>query len=120
MALAFYQILKNGGLGNGGFNFDAKVRRQSIDPVDLVHGHVGGLDILARGLKAAAAMIEDGTYDKVVADRYAGWQDKEAKAMLSGKRSLEQIAARVEKQNINPQPRSGQQEYLENLVNRFV
>ena len=65
MALAFYQILKQGGLGNGGFNFDAKVRRQSLDPADLLHGHVGGLDILARGLKAAAAMIEDGTYDKV-------------------------------------------------------
>ena len=120
MTLAFYEILKNGGLGNGGFNFDAKVRRQSLDPVDLVHGHVGGLDILARGLKGAAGLIEDGTYDKFLADRYAGWQDKEAKAMLSGKRSLEQIAARVEKQNINPDPRSGRQEYLENLVNRFV
>jgi xylose isomerase len=120
MALAFYQILKAGGLGKGGFNFDAKVRRQSIDPADLLHGHVGGLDILARGLKAAAAMIEDGTYDRVVEERYAGWQTTEAKAMLSGKRSLEQIAARVEKQKINPQPRSGQQEYLENLVNRFV
>jgi len=120
MTLAFYEILKNGGLGNGGFNFDAKVRRQSLDPVDLVHGHVGGLDILARGLKGAAGLIEDGTYDKFLADRYAGWQDKEAKAMLTGKRSLEQIAARVEKQNINPQPRSGRQEYLENLVNRFV
>jgi len=120
MTLAFYEILKNGGLGNGGFNFDAKVRRQSLDPVDLVHGHVGGLDILARGLKGAAGLIEDGTYDKFLADRYAGWQDKEAKAMLTGKRSLEQIAARVEKQNINPDPRSGRQEYLENLVNRFV
>jgi len=120
MTLAFYEILKNGGLGNGGFNFDAKVRRQSLDPVDLVHGHIGGLDTLARGLKGAAGLIEDGTYDKFLADRYAGWQDKEAKAMLSGKRSLEQIAARVEKQNINPQPRSGRQEYLENLVNRFV
>ena len=120
MTLAFYEILKNGGLGNGGFNFDAKVRRQSLDPVDLVHGHVGGLDTLARGLKGAAGLIEDGTYDKFLADRYAGWQDKEAKAMLSGKRSLEQIAARVEKQNINPDPRSGRQEYLENLVNRFV
>ncbi len=64
MALAFYEILKNGGLGNGGFNFDAKVRRQSLDPADLLHGHVGGLDVLARGLKAAAAIIEDGTYDK--------------------------------------------------------
>jgi len=120
MTLAFYEILKNGGLGNGGFNFDAKVRRQSLDPVDLVHGHIGGLDTLARGLKGAAGLIEDGTYDKFLADRYAGWQDKEAKAMLSGKRSLEQIAARVEKQNINPEPRSGRQEYLENLVNRFV
>ena len=85
-----------------------------------MHGHVGGLDTLARGLKGAAGLIEDGTYDKFLADRYAGWQDKEAKAMLSGKRSLEQIAARVEKQNINPDPRSGRQEYLENLVNRFV
>ena len=120
MTLAFYEILKNGGLGNGGFNFDAKVRRQSLDPVDLVHGHVGGLDTLARGLKGAAGLIADGTYDKFLADRYAGWQDKEAKAMLTGKRSLEQIAARVEKQNINPEPRSGRQEYLENLVNRFV
>jgi xylose isomerase len=120
MTLAFYEILKNGGLGNGGFNFDAKVRRQSLDPVDLVHGHIGGLDILARGLKGAAALITDGTYDKFLADRYAGWQEREAKAMLSGKRSLADIAARVEKQNINPEPRSGGQEYLENLVNRFV
>ena len=120
MALAFYYILKQGGLGSGGFNFDAKVRRQSLDPVDLVHGHVGGLDILARGLKAAAAMIEDGTFDAALEERYAGWQSREAKAMLSGKRSLEQIAARVDKQNINPEPRSGRQEYLENLVNRFV
>lgn len=120
MALAFYYILKQGGLGSGGFNFDAKVRRQSIDPADLIYGHVGGLDTLARGLKAAAAIIEDGTYDKMVDARYAGWQDREAKAMLGGKRSLEQIAARVEKQNVNPQPRSGQQELLENLINRFV
>ncbi|RYE08544.1 MAG: xylose isomerase [Hyphomicrobiales bacterium] len=119
MALAFYEILKNGGLGNGGFNFDAKVRRQSLDPADLLYGHVGGLDVLARGLKGAAALIEDGTYDKVVADRYAGWNTSAAKAMLSTE-SLADIAARVEKNNINPQPRSGQQEYLENLVNRFV
>ena len=120
MTLAFIEILENGGLGNGGFNFDAKIRRQSLDPVDLVHGHIGGLDILARGLKAAAAILEDGTYESAVKARYAGWEEKEAKAMLSGKRSLEQIAARVEKQNINPQPRSGQQEYYENLINRFV
>ena len=120
MALAFYQILKAGGLGKGGFNFDAKVRRQSIDPADLLHGHVGGLDILARGLKAAAAMIEDGSFDETRDARYAGWTEKGAAAMLKGERSLEQIAQWVEADNINPQPRSGQQEYLENLVNRFV
>jgi xylose isomerase len=120
MTLAFIEIFKNGGLGTGGFNFDAKVRRQSLDPADLLHGHVGGLDVLARGLKAAAAILEDGTYEKAIDDRYAGWQEREGKAMLSGKRSLEQIASRVEKQNLNPQPRSGQQEYLENLINRFA
>jgi xylose isomerase len=120
MALAFYQILKAGGLGKGGFNFDAKVRRQSIEPVDLLYGHVGGLDVLARGLKAAAAMIEDGTFDKAQDVRYAGWNEKGAAAMLKGERTLEQIAQWVEADNINPEPRSGQQEYLENLVNRFV
>jgi len=118
--LAFYQILKNGGLGKGGFNFDAKVRRQSLDPADLLHGHVGGLDVLARSLKAAAALIEDGTYDKAVDARYAGWQTPEGQAILRGARSLDDLAARVEKENLNPQPRSGQQEYLENLINRFV
>jgi xylose isomerase len=120
MTLAFYEILKNGGLGNGGFNFDAKVRRQSIDPADLMHGHIGGLDTLARGLKGAVALIADGTFDKTREARYAGWKTAEAQAMLKGERSLADIAARVERENINPQPRSGQQEYLENLVNRFV
>ena len=119
MTLAFYEILKNGGLGNGGFNFDAKVRRQSIDPADLFHGHIGGLDVLARGLKAAAALIDDGTYDKTVDARYAGWKTPAAQKMLTSE-SLADIAARVEKENINPQPKSGQQEYLENLINRFV
>ena len=118
--LAFYQILKAGGLGSGGFNFDAKVRRQSIDPADLLHGHIGGLDVLARSLKAAAALIEDGTYDQTVDQRYAGWNTAEGKAILDGKVSLADLAARVERENINPQPRSGQQEYLENLINRFV
>jgi xylose isomerase len=120
MALAFYQILKNGGLGNGGFNFDAKVRRQSLDPADLMYGHIGGLDVLARGLKGAAALIEDKTYDKFLEDRYAGWTEKAAAAMLAGERSLADIADWVVKDNINPQPKSGRQEYLENLVNRFV
>ena len=119
MALAFYQILKAGGLGRGGFNFDAKVRRQSLDPADLLYGHIGGLDVLARGLKGAAAMIEDGTFDKVQEARYAGWSTPAAQKMLTSE-SLADIAARVERDNLNPEPKSGQQEYLENLVNRFV
>jgi len=118
--LAFYQILKAGGLGNGGWNFDARVRRQSLDPADLLHGHIGGLDVLARGLKAAAALIEDGTYDKVVDARYAGWNQGLGKDILAGKLSLEDLANKVDADSINPQPKSGQQEYLENLINRFV
>ena len=120
MALAFYYILKQGGLGNGGFNFDAKVRRQSLDAADLLHGHVLGLDTLARGLKGAAALIEDGEFDKLLDDRYAGWNSGLGKDILGGKLSLAQIADKVAADGINPQPRSGRQEYLENLVNRFV
>ena len=120
MALAFYYILKQGGLGKGGFNFDAKVRRQSLDPADLLHGHILGLDTLARGLKGAAALIEDGEFDSLLDKRYAGWDQGLGKDILAGKLSLAQIADTVHAQGINPQPRSGRQEYLENLVNRFV
>lgn len=120
MALAFYYILKQGGLGKGGFNFDAKVRRQSLDPADLLYGHVGGLDTLARGLKGAAALIEDGEFDTLLDERYAGWDKGLGKDILAGKLNLSDIAAKVEADDINPQPRSGRQEYLENLVNRFV
>jgi xylose isomerase len=120
MALAFYYILKQGGLGKGGFNFDAKIRRQSLDPADLLYGHIGGLDILARGLKGAAALIEDGELDRLLEARYAGWDEGIGREILAGKLSLAEIAARVEADNINPRPRSGRQEYLENLVSRFV
>ncbi|PXW79849.1 D-xylose isomerase [Ruegeria sp. P4] len=120
VALAYYHILKHGGFTSGGTNFDAKLRRQSIDPEDLLMAHIGGMDICARGFKAAAAMIEDGTLDQFVTDRYAGWQRDDAQDMLSGKLSLEDIAKRVEADDINPKPRSGRQEYLENVINRFV
>ena len=120
VALAYYHILKHGGFTTGGTNFDAKLRRQSIDAEDLLMAHIGGMDICARGFKAAAAMIEDGTLDQFVADRYAGWQTDPAQDMLAGKLSLDDIAKRVEAEDINPKPRSGRQEYLENLINRFV
>ncbi len=120
VALAFYEILKGGGFKTGGTNFDAKIRRQSIDPQDLIIAHVAGMDTCARALKAAARMIEDKALSGPLAERYAGWNGAEGKAMIAGKRSLEEIAARVEKKNIDPEPRSGRQELLENIVNRYV
>ena len=118
VALAYYHVLKAGGFDTGGTNFDAKLRRQSIDPVDLIAGHVGGMDVCARGLKAAAAMLEDGGLEDALAERYAGWQTADAQAMLGS--DLESLQAQVIDQGINPQPRSGRQERLENYVNRFV
>src|SRR5690606_36723335 len=117
-ALALYHILKSGGLTSGGFNFDAKLRRQSLDAEDLVAAHVGGMDVLARGLLSAAAMIEEGGLDAAVAERYSGWDAPEAQAMLTS--DLGSIAERVEREGIEPKPRSGRQERLENLINRFV
>ncbi|MER8948172.1 xylose isomerase [Mesorhizobium sp. M0185] len=120
MALAYYQVLQAGGFKTGGTNFDAKLRRQSLDPQDLLIGHIGGMDCCARGLKAAVRMVEDKALSAPLAERYAGWDSAEAKAMLAGKRTLEEIAERVVKEKIEPQPRSGRQELLENIVNRYV
>ncbi len=119
MALAYYEVLKAGGFVNGGTNFDAKIRRQSLDAEDLVLSHIGGMDTCARALKAAAAMLEDGGLEAARAARYAGWDNPTAQAMLK-EGTLDSIAARVLKDNLNPQPKSGRQERLENLVNRFV
>ncbi len=117
-ALAFYEILRAGGYTTGGTNFDAKVRRQSLDPADLILAHVGGMDTCARALKSAAAMMADGGMEAARDARYGGWDGAAGKALLSG--SLEDAAGRVLAEGINPQPRSGRQERLENLVNRFV
>jgi xylose isomerase len=117
---AFYQILKNGGLAPGGLNFDSKVRRQSIDPQDLLLGHIGGLDVCAQALGAAARLIEDGKYDRFLVERYAGWDAPDNKAMLAGKFPLEEIAGRVASKGVDPKPKSGRQEFLENLLNRYV
>ena len=120
VAMAYYYILKAGGFTTGGTNFDSKIRRQSLDPVDLIAGHIGGMDVCARGLIAAAKMIEDKALEGPLDERYAGWKSPEAQAMLNGDRSLADIAARVEAENINPDPVSGRQEILENIVNRYV
>ena len=120
VALAYYHILRGGGFETGGTNFDAKLRRQSIDPADLLHAHVGAMDVCARGLKAAAAMLEDRALEAPLADRYAGWEAPAAQRMLAGEESLEEITRRVEAEGTDPAPRSGRQEALENVVNRYV
>lgn len=120
VALAYYEVLKSGGFTSGGTNFDSKLRRQSLDPIDLVMGHAGAMDVCARGLKAAAKMLEDDELEAARRNRYAGWQKPEAQAMLSPTASLADIADKAEKAGLDPQPVSGRQEMLENLVNRYV
>jgi len=117
-AVAFYEILRAGGYTTGGTNFDAKVRRQSLDPADLILSHVGGMDTCARALKSAAALLADGSMEAARQARYAGWGTAAAQAMLAG--DLTDAAARVTAEGLEPKPKSGRQERLENLWNRFV
>ena len=120
MALALHHVLRVGGFGSGGCNFDAKLRRQSIDPADLFHAHVGGIDTLARGLRVAARMIEDGALVRAVEERYAGWGGALGREILEGRRSLADLADLVRERGLDPKPRSGGQERLENLVARYL
>ncbi len=120
MALALYHIVKGGGFTTGGLNFDAKLRRQSIDPDDLIIGHAGAMDLCAQALLVAEKMIADGALDQFVAGRYAGWDGALGKSILKGKRSLDDLAAWVHKGDVEPQPRSGKQEWLEALVNTYL
>jgi xylose isomerase len=118
MALAYYEVLRAGGFTTGGTNFDAKLRRQSLDAEDLILAHVGGMDACAAGLKAAAAMLEDGKLESARDARYAGWDTEAGHALLAS--DLAAITAKVMAEGINPAPRSGRQERLENLVNRYL
>jgi xylose isomerase len=120
LALALYEILKGGGFTTGGFNFDAKLRRQSLERIDLFHGHIGGTDTLARALLVAADMIEAGTLDQLREERYAGWGDGLGAEILDGQVTLEALAERVAAGGIDPAPVSGRQELLENVVNRHI
>ncbi len=120
VALALYQVLRGGGLGSGGLNFDAKLRRQSIDPDDLIAGHAHAMDLCARALLVAEKMIEDGALADALHARYAGWDSKLGRDILKGKASLADLAALVERRGIEPQPRSGRQEHLEALVNSYL
>ena len=120
LCMPLYEIVRNGGLAPGGFNFDAKLRRQSSDRNDLFYAHIGGLDALAQALLAAAAMIEDGSLQKMRDERYAGWDGDLGSAILGGSMSLAELERRVGDGEISPVRRSGHQEMLENVVNRAV
>ena len=118
--LVMYEILKNGGFTTGGFNFDAKIRRQSTDPYDLFYAHIGAIDVLALSFKRAAQILEEQRLQQIVDARYAGWRQSLGQQILQGNASLAQLAQAVEQQGLDPQPVSGKQEYLENLVNGYI
>ena len=117
---ALYYILQAGGFTTGGNNFDAKVRRQSIDPADLFHAHIGGVDTVARGLLNAAAMIDRGDLAAIVQQRYAGWQGAAGRAILAGEMTLEAVSDAAVADGVDPRPRSGRQELIENIVSRYL
>ncbi len=119
LTLAMVSILKAGGLGTGGFNFDAKLRRQSIDPEDLFLAHIGGMDAYALAFKTARRILADGKFEKFVANRYASFDTGFGRDIETGKvgfKELERIALKLGE----PSPRSGKQEYLENLLNTYL
>lgn len=112
------EVLAMGGFTTGGLNFDAKVRRQSFEPIDLFYAHIGGMDAFAQGLKIAHAIHSDGEWDKLVDDRYSGWNNELGTGILQGQLTLDDCALRA--RELHPQRQSGRQEYLENLINRYV
>jgi xylose isomerase len=120
LSLAVFEILRGGGFTTGGFNFDAKLRRQSMSRTDLFHGHIGGIDTLARALLVAADMIERGTLTSAREGRYAGWSGVLGSGILDGTESLTSLEGKVMSGDIDPRPVSGGQEALENAVNRVI
>ena len=120
LSLVLYEILQGGGFTTGGFNFDTKLRRQSMDRTDLFYGHVGGIDAVAQGLLVAAALVENETLSQPRAERYVGWSTGLGARIKSGSESLETLEQRVMSGEVNPAPVSGRQELLEDRVNRII
>ncbi len=115
VALAYYHILLNGGFKSGGTNFDAKLRRQSLDPEDLLLAHIGAMDTCALGFKSALKLLKNGDLKEFIDNRYSNWSKTFGKSLMNREMDLEQITRWVEDNNINPKPVSGKQEYLENI-----
>jgi xylose isomerase len=120
LALPLYEILKGGGFTTGGFNFDAKLRRQSTSRTDLFHAHVGGIDTLARALLVAADLLSSEALSGPLEERYTGWSGPLGRAILDGHESLASLEAKVASGEIDPAPVSGRQEELENVVNAHI
>lgn len=116
---AMLVLLQHGGIGSGGLNFDAKLRRGSCDTLDLFHAHIGGMDTFARGLLLADRIIADGQMPTFVSERYAGYSEGMGKEIMTGEANFESLSDWVETAG-EPQPRSGRQEYLENLFNTYI
>ncbi|GEP98902.1 xylose isomerase [Chitinophaga cymbidii] len=112
-------ILEAGGFNGGGINFDAKVRRNSVDPEDLFHAHIGGMDTFARALITADAVLRKSDYKKIRQERYASFDSGKGKEFEEGKLSLEALRT-FAIENGEPSMKSGKQEYLENIINRFI
>ncbi len=113
-------ILNQGGLAPGGVNFDAKPRRESFEPVDLFHAHIGGMDAFARGLKIAAAIRADGVLRQFVKERYASWDEGIGKKVEAGQAGFEDLEKYMLEAGDAKPNTSGRQEMLENVVNRYL
>jgi xylose isomerase len=117
---AMLTILKGGGFTTGGLNFDAHVQRESVEPVDLFHAHIGAMDAFARGLKIAAAIRADGVLDDFVTQRYSSWDSGIGAKIEAGQATLEDLKTYMTEKG-NPEPNSsGRQEMLENIVNEYI
>ncbi|GHT27274.1 xylose isomerase [Planctomycetales bacterium] len=113
-------ILKYGGLGKGGLNFDAKVRRESFEPIDLFYAHIGGMDAFALGLKIAADIRATGELSKMVQDRYSSWDSGIGAEIEAGKHDFKSLEKYILKKGDTSPNQSGRQELFENIVNRYV
>jgi len=117
--LCMHTLLKMGGFKTGGLNFDAKLRRQSVDPVDLFYAHIGGMDAFARGLKAAVKLREEGRMEALVAARYASWDGDLGRRIRAGEVTFEALETHAHAKNLT-QVDSGRQERLENILNEVI
>ncbi len=116
--LAMLVVLRSGGFTTGGLNFDAKLRRQSTDPVDLFYAHIGGMDTFARALKIADQIIQDGRLEELMRLRYASWDGDLGRSIEAGKLSMAELEAHALKTNVQSID-SGRQELIENLLNGY-